>query len=97
LSVTSGGGTLTGFFTYQGNNMRLGQVLNETTLTPANVNSSTFGKVHTFTLQGWAFGQPLYVANLPNIAGATRNVVFVATMHNNVYAFDADFTQSTPL
>jgi hypothetical protein len=97
LVLTTSSAGLTGFFTFGGNNLRLNQVVNETRLTPSNVNVNTFGKVFTFgPLDGWAFGQPLYAANV-NINGALHNVVYVATMHDIVYAYDADNRQSAPL
>jgi hypothetical protein len=61
----------------------------ETILTPANVNSKSFGKLFTVPTDGEIYTQPLYVANLA-IAGGTHNVVFVGTMFNTVYAIDAD-------
>ena len=68
---------------------RTGQNLQETILTPANVNSNTFGKLFTVPTDGEVYAQPLYVSNLA-IAGGTHNVVFVASMRNTVYAIDAD-------
>jgi hypothetical protein len=80
-------------FTYHNDNGRTGQDLYETILTPLSVNSSLFGKLGFLPVTGLVDAEPLYVPNL-NIAGATHNVVFVATEHNLVYAFDADnFTQ----
>ncbi|HEX6906058.1 MAG TPA: PQQ-binding-like beta-propeller repeat protein, partial [Terriglobales bacterium] len=53
------------------------------------MNVSNFGKLFWRTVDGYIYAQPLYVSGL-NVGGATRNVVFVATEHNSVYAFDAD-------
>ena len=83
-------------YTFHNDNMRTGQNLNETVLTTANVNSSTFGKLFTYPIDGLALASPLYVANV-NIQGGTHNVVYVATEHDSIYAFDADGLSSTPL
>jgi len=101
--LTVGSNSITGFLTYGFNNQRLNQVTNETTLTPSNVNVNTFAKLSNsttgkfnYTLDGWAFGQPLYAANVAVNGGSVKNVVYVATMHDSVYAFDADGLQTAP-
>jgi hypothetical protein len=86
-----------GEFTYHNDNLRTGQNLNETVLTPANVNADRFGKLLSYPLDGLAYASPLYVANV-NISGqGFYNVVYVATEHDSVYAFDADGLSSVPL
>ena len=57
-------------------------------LTPADVNSSSFGLLRVLSVDGKVDAQPLYVSHLA-IAGAAHDVVFVATEHDSVYAFDA--------
>jgi hypothetical protein len=75
---------------------RTGEYLTETTLTPANVNSSQFGKVFSYPVDGQMYTQPLYVPDV-TINGTSHNVVYVATENDSVYAFDADGLSSTPL
>ncbi len=76
--------------TYHYDNLRTGQNIHETILTPANVNSTTFGKLGAFTVDGLVDAQPLYLSSvaIPNVG--TKNVLYVATEHDSVYAFDAD-------
>ena len=75
--------------TYHNDLARTGQNLDEKILTPANVNRKTFGKLGFLTTDGLVDAEPLYVSNL-TVSGHSRNVVFVATEHDFVYAFDAD-------
>ena len=84
-----------GMFTYHGDRFRSGLNLQEFALTSATVKSSTFGKLFTRAVDGQIYAQPLHVANL-TIAGAKHNVVYVATEHSSVYAFDADGKTTAP-
>jgi hypothetical protein len=68
---------------------RSGADPNETILTTTNVTEGTFGKVFTLPIDGFTYAQPLYDANV-SIDGGTHNVLYVATAHDTVYAFDAD-------
>ena len=79
--------------TQHNDNTRSGLNPNETLLTPANVTVSSFGKLFTQSVDGIIVGQPLYASNVLMNDGLAHNVVYVATQHNTVYAFDADSTQ----
>jgi hypothetical protein len=98
-SITSNTATLTvnpgttnstvDVITYHYDNGRSGQNLNETALTLANVNSTSFGKKGEFLVDGRVDAQPLYLSQL-TVGGQKKNVLYVVTEHGSVYAFDAD-------
>jgi len=75
--------------TYKNDIARTGQNLSESILTPANVSSTTFGKLRMLSVDGKVDAQPLLLSGL-TVQGASHNVVFVATENDSVYAFDAD-------
>jgi outer membrane protein assembly factor BamB len=75
--------------TYHNDNYRSGANTNETILTPSNVNEVQFGKLHTLSVTGYVYGQPLYVPSV-NINGVLHNVVYAVTEHDQAYAFDAN-------
>jgi glucose dehydrogenase len=72
---------------YKYDTSRTGQNVNESILTTANVNPATFGLRHFITTDGKINAQPLYLSQL-DVAGAARNVLFIATEHGSVYAID---------
>ncbi|HUJ71356.1 MAG TPA: hypothetical protein VLZ30_03875, partial [Verrucomicrobiae bacterium] len=76
--------------TYHNDLARTGQNLEESILIPASVSSSRFGPLFSDKVDGQVYGQPLYVPGLQIPGKGLHNVVFVATQHDSVYAFDAD-------
>jgi hypothetical protein len=95
--TSAGAQTFTGVFTQHNDIGRTGQNLKETVLTPQNVNSTTFGKVFSYSVDGQIYAQPLYVPNVSIPGQGTHNVVYIATQNDSVYAFDADGLSSGPL
>ncbi len=96
-TVTSSSATLTistvaaiQVVTYHNDVLRTGLNSNETILTPSGVNSTLFGQLFSQPVDGMIVGQPLYLSgvNVPNLG--VHNVVYVATQHDSIYAFDAD-------
>jgi len=76
-------------------NNRTNANLNEGILNTNNVNPTQFGKLYAYPVDGQVYAQPLYVHALNMPANGTLNVLYVATMHNSVYAFDADAASGT--
>lgn len=86
--------------TWHYDNARTGANSNESLLTPLNVNSTQFGKLFTHPVDGAIIGQALYLPGVTIAGAGVHNVVYVATMHDSVYAFDADSAtgkNATPL
>jgi uncharacterized protein (TIGR03437 family) len=81
---------LVNVLTYQYSNTRAGVNSQEMILTPANVNASQFGKLFSKSVDGYIYGQPLYLSGVAIPGQGLHNVVYVATEHDSVYAFDAD-------
>jgi fibronectin type 3 domain-containing protein len=96
-SATAYSTNYAGTFTFHNDNLRTGQNVNETVLTPINVNTSSFGRLFTRPLDGQAIASPLYVENVSISGQGLHNVVYVATEHDSVYAYDADGRSTTPL
>jgi hypothetical protein len=95
-TATIGVTDLQGVYSYHNDLARDGLNAQEYALTTSNVNTSTFGKLFSCTVDGAVYAQPLWVANL-TVNGANHNVVFVATEHDSLFAFDADSTPCVQL
>ena len=91
VAVSGYAGTLT----HHNDTYRTGQNNSETALTPGNVNKTQFGKLFSYPVDGQTYAEPLWMPNV-NVGGTPHNVVFVATEHDSVYAFDADSAALNP-
>jgi uncharacterized protein YjdB len=88
-SVTVAAGTGVDVSTWHADTNRSGLNANETSLTPSNVAPLSFGKLFSYAVDGYVYGEPLLMSNI-TVNGAAHNVIYVATEHDSVYAFDAD-------
>ena len=88
-SATVAVSDLAGVFTYHNDAARDGANIQEYALSSSTVTTSTFGKLFSCTVDGAVYTQPLWVPGV-SVNGALHNVVYVATQHDSVYAFDAD-------
>ncbi len=75
--------------TQHNDNARSGANTAETILTPANVDTQRFGMVGRHVVDDQIYSQPL-VATSIKVAGGTHDVVYITTVNNSVYAFDAN-------
>ena len=85
-----------GMMTYHGETFRSGLNAQERALAPSRVNTATFKKLFTRSVDGQIYAQPLYVANLL-IGSSYQNVIYIATEHDSVYAFNADGKTTSPI
>jgi hypothetical protein len=82
--------------TSQYDNARTGAHRHETRLTPRNVNAQQLGKLFTLHVDGEVYAQPLFVSGVEISGKGRHDVLFVATEHDSVYAFDA-YSDGPPL
>jgi len=90
LTVNAAAPATTDVLTYHNDVARTGQNLTESTLTTSNVNSSTFGKLGFYAVDGLVDAEPLYASNVAVPSNGAHNVLIVPTEHDSVYVLDAD-------
>jgi Legume lectin domain/Chitobiase/beta-hexosaminidase C-terminal domain len=90
LLVCAAGALAQNVITEHYDNARTGLNPNETILSTSNVNTTSFGKLFSQSVDGQIYAQPLYMAGITISGKGTHNVIFVATENDSVYAFDAD-------
>ena len=83
--------------TSQYDNARTGANLNEKILTPQNVNSKQFGKLGAFKVDGPVYAQPLFMPGVEIPGKGTHDILYIATEHDSVYAFDITRPGDPPL
>lgn len=82
--------------TQHNDNYRSGAALLEATLSPASLSSGSFGLLYSLPVANRVYAQPLYAEQVSTASG-TKNLLYVATLENNIYAFDADSSSSIPV
>jgi hypothetical protein len=96
LSCVASGLTFGQITTSQYDNQRTGANLKETVLNPRNIAVGSFGRLYKFEVDGDVYAQPLFLPHLSIPGKGEHDVLFVATEHDSVYAFDAE-QAATPL
>jgi uncharacterized protein YjdB len=95
LTVTVTSSNASDVVTHHYDATRSGTNTHELTLTPSNVNSTTFGKVAEFAVDGQIDGQILYLNQVAIPVVGNKNVLYFATENDSVYAVDADSISGT--
>lgn len=97
LMMSSSGNSQVSVLTQRYDAARSGVNANETILTPSSATTNNFGKLFSVPVDGYVYAQPLYVPNVLIPGQGAHNVVYIATEHDSVYAYDADGLVLQPL